>query len=177
MTNEPRRTRLLASGLLVLTFVVGGLAGAATERLLRGRELEQPTVSVTDTAGRRPERARGHGPRSILLEPGVLDQLEVNGKQRTKIMTLLAERDTALQKIWREMQPRMDAIRSEFEPRLVSTVEESRAEVRAQLNAKQIKMLDQMIQERREQRARQNHNSSDPKSPQDSGKTKMEHLD
>jgi hypothetical protein len=176
MTNEPRRTRLLASGLLVLTFVVGGLAGAATERVLRGREPEQPLVSTADTSGHRPER-RGRGPRSILLEPGVLDQLEVNGKQRTKIMTLLAERDTALQKIWREMQPRMDTIRAEFEPRLVSTVEKSRAEVRAQLNAKQIKMLDQMLQERREQRARQNRNSSDPKSSQDSGKTKTEHLD
>jgi hypothetical protein len=34
-----------------------------------------------------------------------------------------------------------------------------------------------MIQVRRDQRARENRNSSDPKSPQDSGKTKPEHFE
>ena len=177
MTNEPRRTRLLASGLLVLTFVVGGLAGAATERLLRGRELEQPPVSTTDTTGHRPERGRGRGPRSILLEPAVLDQLEVSDKQRKAILALLAERDSASQILWREMEPRMNALRAEFEPRFVAMMEKSKARVRAQLNAKQLVVLDSMIQERREQRARQNRNSSDSKSPQDSGKAKTEHFE
>jgi len=117
MTNEPRRTRLLASGLLVLTFVVGGLAGAATERVLRGREPEQPPVTAADTTEHnRPERGRSRGPRSILLEPTVLDQLKVTDKQRKKILALLADRDSAAQQLWREMEPRMNALRSEFEP-------------------------------------------------------------
>ena len=178
MTNEPRRTRLLASGLLVLTFVVGGLAGAATQRVLRGRELEQPVVSATDSTDRgRRERGRGRGPRSILLDPNVLDQLEVNDDQRKIILALLADRDTAAQKLWREMEPRMNAIRAEFEPRFGAMMEKSRADVRAVLNAKQLVLLDSMIQVRREQRARENRNAPDSRSPQDSGKTKTEHFE
>ena len=145
---------------------------------MRGREPDQPPVAAPDSAdhGRR-ERGRSRGPRSILLEPTVLDQLQVTDKQRKKIFALLAERDTALQKIWREWEPRMDTLRAEFEPRFTALMESSRAEVRAQLNAKQLVLLDSMIQVRREQRAKENRNSSDPKSPQDSGKTKTEHFE
>ena len=178
MTNEPRRTRLLASGLLVLTFVVGGLAGAATERVLRGREPDQPPVTAADTTDRaRRERGRGRGPRSILLEPTVLDQLEVTDKQRKNILALLADRDSAAQQLWREMEPRMDTVRKEFEPRWMTILEKSRADVRAQLNSKQLVILDSMIQARRDQRARENRSSPDPKSQQDSGKTKTEHFE
>jgi 23S rRNA maturation mini-RNase III len=95
----------------------------------------------------------------------VLDQLEVSDKQRKAILALLAERDSASQKLWREMEPRMNALRAEFEPRFVAMMEKSKAQVRAQLNAKQLVVLDSMFQERREQRARQNRNSSDSKSP------------
>jgi hypothetical protein len=181
MTKEPRRTRLLASALLVLTFVVGGLVGAATERVLRGREPDQPPISTTER--NRPERSRPRGPRSILLEPTVLDQLGVNDKQRSAILALLAQRDTALQQLWGEMEPRINAIRAEFEPRFGAMMQKSRADVRAHLDARQQKILDQLIQvriqERRAERAKQNQNRNgpDPRASPDSGKMKTEHFE
>src|SRR5262245_3434831 len=181
MTTEPRRIRLLASALLVLTFVVGGLVGAATERVVRGREPDQPPISTTDSTAQRsrPERGRPRGPRSILLDPAVLDQLGVNDKQRKAILGLLAQRDTALQKLWGEMEPRMNAIRTEFEPRFGALMQKSRADVRAQLDEGQEKILDQLIKERRAERDKknQNRNGPDPRSSPDSGnKMKTEHL-
>ena len=56
-------------------------------------------------------------------------------------------------------------------------MQKSRADVRAALTAKQLVLLDSMIQVRREQRARENRNSPDSKSHQDSGKAKTEHLE
>src|SRR6185369_15345791 len=176
MTNEPRRTRLLASGLLVLTFVAGGLVGAASDRLLGAREPDQPTQR---TGEHRPDRGRGRGPRSILLEPTVLDQLGVNDEQRKTILGLLAQRDTAFQKIWAEMQPRMDAVWANFEPRFRTMLDASKKEVRQQLTPEQQVKLDSMIQERKDERAKQNQNRNgpEPRSPMDSGKTKTEHFE
>jgi len=175
MTNEPRRTRLLASGLLILTFVAGGLAGAASERMLRAREPDQPTPSAN---GRRPDRGRPRGPRSILLEPTVLDQLGVNEEQRRSILAELASRDTASQKLWSEMEPRMNAIWKEYEPRWGTILEQSRARIRSQLDSVQLTKLDSMIRVRREQRTAdqkaRNHNGPEP---HDSGKTKTEHFE
>ncbi len=181
MSSAPGRTRLLASGLLILTFVAGGLAGAASERLLRAREPEQPVPEATErsSSNNHDRGRRGPGPRSILLEPTVLDQLGVNDKQRKKILSLLAQRDTALQKLWGEMEPRMNALRKEYEPRFGSLMEASRAEVRKQMTAEQQKKLDELIQEWRARREaeRQNRNGPEPRPQSDSGKTKTEHFE
>jgi hypothetical protein len=173
MTNEPRRTRLLASGLLVLTFIAGGLAGAASEGLLRAREPGQPAPTTSERA--RPER--GRGPRSMLLEPTVLDQLRVSEQQRKAILSLLAQRDTATQKLWAEMEPRMNAIRAEVEPRFRAMMDASRKKIREQLNAEQLVKLDSMIAVRHAEREKARANGPEPRSPMDSGKTKTEHFE
>ena len=174
MTNEPRRTRLLASGLLVLTFVAGGLVGAASDRLLGAREPDQPTQRAGE---HRPEPRRGRGPRSILLDPTVLDQLGVKDQQRKTILALLAQRDTAFQKIWAEMQPRMDTVWAAFEPRFQAMLDASRKEVRAQLDTAQRVKLDSMIKVRRAEREKERAHGPEPRSPMDSGKTKTEHFE
>lgn len=136
--ETPRRTRLLASGLLMVTFVVGALVGAAAERLLSARTPgagDRPTASNQSS-----ERDRKDGPRggSIFLAPGVFDQIGATPEQRKKIQEILTRREQGAKKIWREFEPRMDAM-----------MDSTRGELRALLTAEQQAKLDQIIKERR----------------------------
>ena len=166
MTEEtPRRARALASGLLIVTFVVGALFGAAGDRVLSAGESQvlesKPAVDPQGEPRREAEREKRGSRGSIMLDPKVLDELGTTPEQRAKINALLARRDQETKRIWEEMKPRFDTVMSE-----------SRIEIRSQLNADQLKKLDAIIAQRQaERKARHEQNRKNPtapKSPRDS---------
>jgi Spy/CpxP family protein refolding chaperone len=155
--DTPRRTRLLASGLLLISFVAGALVGAAGERLLTA---EKPAAQVNNEPARPGERDRSRAPRSILLEPGVFEQIGATAEQRQKIQEILTRRDQGAKRIWSEFAPRMDAM-----------MDSTRGEIRARLTAEQRSKLDQLIEERRARyREQRGHRAPDGKSRPDSAK-------
>jgi hypothetical protein len=165
ITAGPGRTRLLASGLLAVTFAVGALVGAAGERLIAARE---PSREQEQTARTAEERNRGRGASarggSIFLEPGVFDQIGATPAQRKTIQDILAHREQGAKSIWREFEPRMEAM-----------MDSTRGEIRAQLTQEQQTKLDQIIRERRARMKEQRgHRDGDTKSKADSTKKKTE---
>src|SRR5688572_7772856 len=163
MTNQntPDRTRLLASGLLVVTFAVGALAGAAGDRLLTAEpKAEVAPVTKADSTRSERERDRNRGRRgSILLDPKVLEELGTTVEQRQKINTVLERRDQEAKRIFNEMQPRLDAM-----------MQQTRDELRAQLTPAQLTRLDEIINERRARWEKNRSNGNQSKSPMDSAK-------
>jgi hypothetical protein len=163
--DTPRRTRLLASGLLMVTFVVGALVGAAGAGLLDARE---PSPS-----GRRAEGGKGiAGDRkgtppsrggSIFLAPGVFDQIGATAEQRKNIQDILSRREQGAKRIWSEFEPRMDAM-----------MDSTRGEIRAQLTAEQQAKLDLIIKERRARMKEQRGHRDDGKARTDSTRKKTE---
>jgi Spy/CpxP family protein refolding chaperone len=143
---EPvRRTRLQATGLLAITFVVGGLVGMASQRVVSAGEPGQPE-RVAGTPDERRDNDRGRrGRPSILLDTLVLDQLATTPAQRTKIQAILAQRDSQSRKLLESIEPSMHQM-----------MEQTRLELRSQLTPEQNTKLDQIIKERiarrREQR-------------------------
>jgi hypothetical protein len=137
---EPlRRTRLQATGLLAITFVVGALVGATSERALKARAPGDKVEAATKANRPDNDRGRTSGRRpSILLDPLVLNQIGATAEQRTKISAILARRDSASRKLWESIEPSMDHL-----------MEETRKELRSQLDADQLAKLDQIIAERR----------------------------
>ena len=133
-SETPGRARLLASIMLAVTFAAGALAGAAGERVLRARQIDQKAPS-------------GPGPLhrgSVLLEPGTFDLIRATPEQREELQALLAERDSQTVAIW-----------SEVEPKYRQVFEDARKEIRGVLSADQKVTLDSLIDARRE-RWRQN---------------------
>jgi Spy/CpxP family protein refolding chaperone len=153
--ESPRRTRLLASGLLVLTFVVGGLAGAATDRMLNASNQPNATnVQRQDVEGRFRRRAR-----SIFLDTLVFHQIGATPEQRQEIEALLARRDQDLSAVFEKMRPVLDTIMTNY-----------RHYTRAVLSAEQQAKLELVIQERyaARQRDRAARDSSHNRSRSDS---------
>lgn len=124
--ESPRQARLLGITLLAATFVFGGLAGAATTRLLGDRE---PVAAVQD-AGRRDgcERRR----------PSTLDQIDLAPEQRQQIDGVLERRRRQTAAFWDEYGPILRAI-----------VDSTRAEIRAVLTPEQRAEYDRLRAERR----------------------------
>src|SRR5262245_42695230 len=96
--ESPRRTRLLASGLLVLTFVVGALAGAATDRAFRASETVRRPGN--ERVGNRDGRGNNSDNRfntrrqpSVFFSPGIFDSLGATPQQKQAIEAILDRRD------------------------------------------------------------------------------------
>lgn len=88
------RMRVLGVALLAATFIAGALAGAAVDRVLSADEPE------------RVERDRdGDRGRSYIIE-----QVEMSEEQRSTIELILEERSERMRAVWREVEPRMDAV-------------------------------------------------------------------
>lgn len=155
MSDNVQRTRLLASGLLAITFVAGALVGAAGDRLLTAEtQEEQPTAPPQTEQQREREPAKRNSRGSILLDPKVLEELGTTADQRAKINAILERRDQEAKRIYEKMEPEM-----------VAMMKQTREEIRAQLTADQLKRLDQLIDERRA-RWRQNRNNAPQSKPQ-----------
>lgn len=91
------RARLLGFGILAVAFVAGALSGAAIDR----------AVSDDDTS-REPRQERADDDddgRSY-----VIDRVEMTDVQRATIDSILDLRTHRMRAVWREVEPRLDAI-------------------------------------------------------------------
>ncbi len=131
--ESPRQARLLGIALLAATFVIGGLAGAATVRLSAGRE----PAAATHNAEERGPRTRGRG--------SVLDQLDLTPEQCERIEAVLERRRLQTEAFWDVHGPALRAI-----------VDSTRAEIRAVLTPEQRAEYDRLRAERRRRPHEQN---------------------
>src|SRR5688572_31392809 len=118
-----RRARLIGMALLVLTFAVGGLAGAATMQVVGADEPRE--------LGRRAEGRHG---------PPFLDRLDLTPEQRVQVDRILERRRSEMEKFWTQHRPLLRGI-----------ADSARAEVRAVLTPEQRALEERFMAERREQ--------------------------
>jgi Spy/CpxP family protein refolding chaperone len=133
------RTRLMGFTIIVVTFLVGGLAGAAFDRVLTAE-------SVRRDAPRSEER-RGH----------IIDQVDMEPEQRAAIDVILERRSERMKAAWSEISPRLEAI-----------TDSARLEIMAVLTPRQREEYEARLQawsEERE-RARQEEESGTDAAPQ-----------
>lgn len=88
----PGRIRLIGFGLVAVTFLVGGLAGAAVDRVL--------TTDVT----------RRDAPNAASQRTHVIDQIDMTADQRARIDAILERRSERMKAAWSEISPRLEAI-------------------------------------------------------------------
>lgn len=105
--EPPRRARWIGILVLVATFVVGALAGAATTRVLAGESHSQAE----------------HGERH---HTSLLDQLDLTPVQRQHADSILTRR-----------RKQMDAFWAQYGPQLRVIIDSTRAEIRAILTPAQ----------------------------------------
>lgn len=120
------RTRLVGFGLLVATFLVGALAGAAVDRVLSAEEPDRRA---------RAEREEGEK-RSY-----VIDRVEMTPEQRASIDAILERRSERMRAVWQEAEPRLDAI-----------TDSARAEIMHVLTPDQRAEYERKLEERRARR-------------------------
>lgn len=123
-----KSARLLGTALLLITFVVGALAGAAVERVVRADNVRpQP---------RGPEM-RG-GSRRLLHDSAFVRELGLTADQRAQIKSIMDRRDEHARKVW-----------NEAEPRLKEVGDATRSEIQKVLTAEQVQKLESEIHKRR----------------------------
>lgn len=122
----PGRTRLVGFGLLIATFLVGALAGAAADRVLSA---DQPDGKA------RAEREEGEQ-RSY-----VIDRVDMSPEQRASIDAILERRSERMRAVWHEAEPRLDAI-----------TDSARADIMQVLTPEQRAQYERKLEERRARR-------------------------
>ncbi|HSH45208.1 MAG TPA: hypothetical protein VK966_05105 [Longimicrobiales bacterium] len=132
-------TRLLGFGLLVATFLVGALAGAAVDRVL----------SAEDGASARTEEAEER--RSY-----VIDEVDMSAEQRATIDAILERRSDRMRAIWRESAPRLSAI-----------TDSARSEIMDVLTPEQRAEYERRLEKRRERRDDRDDRREDGKKDED----------
>lgn len=91
------RVRLLGFGVLAVTFIAGALAGAAIDRTL---STDRPASEA-----REERRDDGEEGRSYII-----DRVDMSESQRATIDSILDLRVHRMRAVWREVEPRLDAI-------------------------------------------------------------------
>lgn len=131
------RARLLGFGLLAVAFLAGALAGAAIDR----------AVSDDDaTAEARTERSEGdERSRSYII-----DRVDMSDAQRAAIDSILDDRVRRMQAVWREVEPRLDAI-----------TDSARSEIMDVLTPEQRAEYEDMLRQRRGSRDRDDRSGGD----------------
>lgn len=86
------RMRLIGFALIAVTFVVGGLAGAAVDRVV--------TADTSRRDAHEADERRTH----------VIDQVEMSTDQRARIDAILERRSERIKAAWAECSPRLEAI-------------------------------------------------------------------
>jgi uncharacterized membrane protein len=118
--NAPRLgPRLLAGLVIVLTFVVGGLAGAVVDRtvaLPHGMERIGRRGPPPAPDSRREREGRERGRERFVQQ--LTRELSLNPAQVAKIEEITREREQKMNAIWAEVRPRIHAL-----------IEETRTEV------------------------------------------------
>jgi Spy/CpxP family protein refolding chaperone len=115
------RSRLALVVLLVVTFVSGGLAGAAGDRLLHA-----------DDVPRRHDR--NHDKRRSMER--LLDQLDLTSEQRVQI-----------ERVVERHRPRVEAIWDSCKPRMAAQIDSTNAEIRSLLTPRQREAFDRKLME------------------------------
>ena len=156
--ESPRRTRLLASGLLVLTFAVGALAGAATLKATDSdRRPRQERGSNREGRGNNSDnRYNTRRQPSVFFQSGIFDSLGATPQQKQAIEAILDRRDREVNALYAQIRPSVEAVRKQ-----------TWGEMTAQLTAEQQGKLKQIMDDRRErwQKDRQQHNQDNNNKP------------
>lgn len=115
------RQRLLGIGLLCVTFITGGIAGASFQQVLASRtaEAQDAREQRRGGSGRSSERGRSNDDFPYV-------RLQVTEEQRPQIERILNEGQKKVNDFWRRTQPQLRA-----------TVDSTRAEIRAVLTPEQ----------------------------------------
>lgn len=130
-SNNGKRARLIGTGLLIVVFVAGALAGAAGERVLRADDAPR--------AGQSRDMRGGPGPRRLILDEAFADKLGLTPEQRSQIKLILDMRDVHAKHVWNEVEPRLKAVG-----------DTTRAEIAKVLSPQQIEQLESEIARRKE---------------------------
>jgi hypothetical protein len=123
------RARLMGGAVLALTFVAGGLGGAALEKTVfanDGEALDDMTLEEC----RKPET-----PEQRRLRPW--HSLSLTEEQKESILAVLDRRSAQAEDFWQNHRPEWD-----------STVERTRSDIRAILTAEQLSQWEQHRRER-----------------------------
>jgi Spy/CpxP family protein refolding chaperone len=125
-----KSARLVGTALLLVTFVAGALAGAATERVTRADE-----AKVAQPKHDRPQMRGGLS--RVFNDEQFARQLELTTEQRAQIKAILDRRDAQAKRVW-----------SEAEPRLKSLGEETKTEIKKVLTPEQVTKLESEMAKR-----------------------------
>jgi Spy/CpxP family protein refolding chaperone len=139
--NARSRPRAIASLLLIVTFLVGALAGAAMNQVLGARTAPEQTPSATAHDERRGDERerRNRGP---------YHALELSAEQRARVDSLLDERHRRIDEIFKRGEPEMHAV-----------MQSTKAEIEAGLTARQRAQLEELRAQWRARRQAERQNS------------------
>jgi Spy/CpxP family protein refolding chaperone len=99
--HSSKRARLLGTVLLLVTFVAGALAGAASERVMRADDPQPQPQRSSELRG---------GTRRLLLDEQFARELQLTTDQRAQIKAIMDRRDQQAKKVWSEAEPRLKAV-------------------------------------------------------------------
>lgn len=155
--SGPGRTRLLGVGLLVATFLAGGIGGAAVER----------RTSVVSVPAAPPAEVKGQGTeededRQQNRRTRLIDQVGLTPEQRVAIDSILHEGRENVDAYWKQWEPGYRAL-----------VDSTRAMVRAVMTPEQLAEYDRL---RAEHRARA-RSDADKDGNQSSGRSISKGVD
>jgi Spy/CpxP family protein refolding chaperone len=125
----PLRGKFVGMMLLMVTFVAGGLVGAAANRVLEAR----PVTAAASAPDRGCER-----------EQDVFERLDLSPQQRERVDEILARRREQADIFWQDAGPRLHEL-----------MDSTRAEIRNVLTPEQRAEYDRHRAERRERRERE----------------------
>jgi Spy/CpxP family protein refolding chaperone len=131
--NTGKNARLIGTALLIITFIAGGLAGAAVVRVLSAESNAKPGVEARKGA---PPMKGAH--RRLLLDPEFAAEIGLTTEQRAQIEEILDRRDVEAKKLW-----------DGFEPRLKQFGQQVHNEIDAVLTPDQKQKLDAALEQRR----------------------------
>ncbi|MGQ0813279.1 MAG: hypothetical protein ACT4O1_02305 [Gemmatimonadota bacterium] len=148
--NTGKNARLIGSALLIMTFVVGALAGAAVIRAVsaNAHTVRGERVRIGGPA------MRG-GPRRLLLDEEFSKEIALTVEQRAQIKQILDRRDVEMKKLW-----------AGFEPRLKDFGQQVHAEIENALTPEQQAKLEVALEQGRGQRRHRDCPSDSTKATQ-----------
>lgn len=132
------RLRLVGAGILIATFVAGGLAGAALQQFV-----------LADEPPAREARHDGNRDRDRRSRPPIWEGLGVTPEQQVRIDAVLEKRNQQVRVLW-----------SEHEPRLRAVYDSTRAEIHSILTPEQRQELERRREERRRRDREQDQQQS-----------------
>ena len=129
-----KNARLIGTALLIITFVAGGLAGAAVIRVLSAESHAETKTTVARSGA---SKMKG-GPRRLLQDPEFAKEIGLTTQQSAQIKEILDRRDAEAKKLW-----------DGFEPRLKEFGQQVHKEIEAVLTPEQQQKLNAALEKRR----------------------------